>query len=166
LLLLACCNRHSLGCATHVLVENILSIVAAAVLLYFDNLFLNNPYTCLYGSTTNCNQYSTYYSYSSGIYNPTYYTIKLACIKAQLACASVMLATNVIYIIIFIVIAIKTRNQSNDGVVLPYGTTPNYVRPQPVVSQIEPAVTQIQAPSAYGQRLIKCPNCHTRFPIT
>ena len=78
-------NRYSLGCAIHVLVENILSIIAANVLLYFDNLFLNNPFTCLYGSTSNCTKN---YSYYSGIYNSVYYTAKLASIEAQTACAN------------------------------------------------------------------------------
>jgi hypothetical protein len=62
-------------------------------------IFLNYRYTCLYRSTNDCNEYDTYHSYSSSIYNPTYYTDKLACIKAELACTSVMVGTiNVIFI--------------------------------------------------------------------
>jgi hypothetical protein len=38
------------------------------------------------------------------------------------------------------------------------GTTPNDVRTQPVVNQI-------QALSAYGQRFVECHNYHTRIQI-
>jgi hypothetical protein len=168
LLISACCNRHSFDCATHVLVENILSIIAASVLLYFDNLFLNNPYTCLYGSFDNCYQYSSSYSYYNGIYDPNNYTVKLACIKAQLACAAVMLVTNVIYIIIFILVAIKTRNESNEIGILPYGTAPYYINTQPVANQMQPLTTVSAIPQqqpSTGQRIVECHNCHTLIQI-
>jgi hypothetical protein len=170
LLISACCNRHSFGCATHVLVENILSIIAAAVLLYFDNLFLNNPFICLYGSTYYCNQSSSSYSYNNGIYNSTNYTVKLACIKAQLACAAVMLATNVIYIIIYIIVAVKTRNESNEAGISPYGTAlaPYYIHGQPAVNQGQPPTNVPsfpQEPPSTGQRFIRCPNCHVKIQM-
>ena len=141
--LLACCNRGSLGCAIHVLVENIISIIAAAVLLYFNNLFLNNPYTCIFGSSYQCSssyyRSSSYYNYYSnstssdssifGIYSTTGYTIKLACIKAELACAAVMLTTCVIYMIIFTVVAIRVRNINNQSGVTSF---PQPIQPMPV----------------------------------
>lgn len=34
----------------------------------------------------------------------------MVCIKAELACAAVRLLTNVVYVLIFIVVAVKTRN--------------------------------------------------------
>lgn len=107
--------------------ENVLSIVAASVLLYFNNLFLNNPYTCLFGfsdcvSTSYSSSYGSSYYYS--IYNPTNYAVKLACIKAELACAAVMLATNVVYVIIFVVVVVKTRHFSNQTLPSPYGGMP------------------------------------------
>ena len=110
-----------MGCATHALVENILSIIAASVLLYFNTMFLNNPYTCLFGSAYDCsvlnynsNYYGSYSTFSNnGIYSTTGYTVKLACIKAQLACAAVMLFTCVVYIIIYIVVAVRLRNIDN-----------------------------------------------------
>lgn len=39
--------------------------------------------------------------------------MKTACIKAELACAAVMLASCVIYVIIFVVVAIRVRNFDN-----------------------------------------------------
>ncbi len=160
-----------MGCATHVLVENILSIIAASVLLYFDNLFLNNPYICLYGSTSDCNQYSSSYSYSYSysIYNPTYYTVKLACIKAQLACASLMLFTNVIYIIIFIVVAVKTKNESNEIGVYQSGTTSVNANAQPIGYQRQEPTPYVlsthQQPGRSQTRVVECHKCHTLIEI-
>jgi hypothetical protein len=70
-----------------------------------------------------------------------------------------MLVTNVIYLIIFIVVAVKTRNGSNGVGILPYGTAPSYVRTQPVVNQTQPSTTYVSPSSE--QRNVKCPNCHT-----
>lgn len=143
--LLACCNRGSLGCAIHVLVENIISLIASAVLLYFNNLFLNNPYTCLFVTTYECSYsyYSTYYnstrSNNYGIYSTTGYTVKLACIKAELACAAVMLTTCVIYLIIFTVVAIRARNTDNQSCVMPY-PPPSYQPSHPQNPSIPPTV--------------------------
>ena len=47
--LVACYCPTSSDCTTHAAVENSLSIVAASALLYFNALFLNNLYTCLFG---------------------------------------------------------------------------------------------------------------------
>jgi hypothetical protein len=165
--LLACCNRHSLGCAVHVLVENILSIIAASVLLYFDNIFLNNPYTCYFGSTL-CNRL---YS-GDTIYTQTNYTVKLACIKAQLACAAVMLVTNVIYMIIFMVVAVRTKNESNEIGIYQHGGSHVHVVSQPMVYQQQPPTTYAstvpqQQPQERGsqQRIVECHQCHTLIQI-
>ena len=124
-----CCCRYRATpcCSTHAVVENVLSIIAASVLLYFNNLFLSNPFTCLFGfSGCVTTSYSSSYDdspYSYGINNPTNYAVKLACIKAELACAAVMLVSNVVYVLIFIVVAVKTRNLSNQNLESQYGVT-------------------------------------------
>jgi hypothetical protein len=53
-----------------------------------------------------------------------------------------MLVTNVIYIIIFIVVAIKIRNESNEVGMVQYGTAPFTVGAQPMAYQT-------QVPTAY-----------------
>ena len=132
LFLLACCNRGSLGCQIHVLVESILSIIAAAVLLYFNNLFLNNPYTCLFGTSSECSLAS--YSSTYGIYSTTGYTVKLACIKAELGCAAVMLTTCVVYILVFIVVTLRVgKTDNNDSGNQPRVFPVQYVAPVPVI---------------------------------
>jgi hypothetical protein len=74
-----------------------------------------------------------------------------------------MLFTNVIYIIIFIFVAVKTRNESNAVGRSPYGTAPPYVSNQPVVTQIQPPTTYVSSSS--GQRTLNCPTCHTVIRI-
>lgn len=169
-LIIACCNRHSPGCAIHTLIENILSIIAASVLLYLDNLFLQNPYVCLYDPTCGSS-----YSYSSGtyvsnIFTENNYTIKLTCIRAQLACAAVMLGSNVTYIIIFLVVACKTWNISNE-------ITPIQPMSTSVIGPVQPVIIPRQQPTLYTpptivetqgsrQQTIQCQNCHTLIQIT
>jgi hypothetical protein len=79
-----CCDRHLLYCATYLPVENILSIITALILLYFDNLFLDNPYICFGGSICSCSgsSYGSSYSDIYDINSSTCYTVKIACIKA------------------------------------------------------------------------------------
>jgi hypothetical protein len=154
-----------LCCATHVLVENILSIIAALVLLYFDSLFLNNPYICLHGSVSDCNTYSYNSSYSDiySIYSTTGYTVKMACIKAQLACAVVMFVTNVIYIIIFIIVVFKIRNLSNQVEMLQQGTVPLTIGALSTGYQAQVPPTYVSSVvqrhhQSYGQHMVESHN--------
>ena len=168
--LLACCNRGSLACATHVLVENILSIIAASVLLYFNNLFLNNPYTCLFRSTYECsysyyNRYSNtsyYSSYSNGIYDNTSYTVKLACIKAELACGSLMLTSCVAYIIIYAVVAVLVGCKDDEPYTIPNRLdmgpipppVPNFPPPPPLAAAVVPTITSMNRYSLISNNLL------------
>jgi hypothetical protein len=103
---LACCCPTTLCCTTHAVVENVLSIIAASVLLYFNALFLNDPYKCLF-DFFQCSYEAKTYPYPS--YDSTAaYPVKMICFKAELACAAVMLVTNVVYVLIFMVVAVKT----------------------------------------------------------
>ena len=151
---LACCNRHSCGCATHVLVENILSIVAASVLLYFDTAFLDNPYKCYYGLDKDCSPFKYDYwlepiSSYTGIYNPDKYTLKVTLIKTQLACAAVMLTTNVVYLVIYTVVALKTSRLRDQAVVVPVVPYGGYGMPT------------VPFPVTF----VECRNYHTRVQI-
>jgi hypothetical protein len=152
---LACCNRHSIGCATHVLVENILSIIAALVLISFDSIFINNPYICLYASDYNCNRSSDLYH---SIYDSSFYTVKTTVVKAQLACTAVIFVTNVIYIVIYIYLAIKARN--NRSIVEPQ----MYEVQQSSTVDDQPIVNR-QATYTKQRRTIECPHCNKLVPI-
>jgi hypothetical protein len=52
-----------------------------------------------------------------GIYESTHYIVKLTCIKVQLTCAVGMFITNVIYLIVFAIVTIKTRTNHDDLIV-------------------------------------------------
>ncbi|CAF2117056.1 unnamed protein product [Rotaria magnacalcarata] len=107
-----CCNRESRGCATHALVENVLSIIASSVLLYYDSQFLRYPNGC-------------FWSFELCIFSPISITwnffsdyniidlgeAKLIAIKAQLACAAVMLSLSVFFLIIYIYTALKVGSK-------------------------------------------------------
>ena len=141
---LACCNQHSTGCATHVLVENILSIIAASVLLYYDRLFLSNPFTCIFGSVSNCGTItwnwndhdSTAYT---GIYNRSNYDLKMAMIKVQLGCGVVMQLTCVTYVAIYIRALIRTRAFANAVVVQAFRAAPMATMAQMTMGTYPPA---------------------------
>jgi hypothetical protein len=112
-MVIVCCNRGSRGCATHALVENILSIIASIVLLYYDAQFLHEPRTCFWPQTI-CditNGYSSYGLWWYGLYG-YHYQNKLIAIKMQLACAAVMLAVSLAYIIIYIYTSLKVQAKS------------------------------------------------------
>jgi hypothetical protein len=138
-----------MGCATHVLIENILAIIAASVLISFDGIFISNPYVCLYAVDYGCNRAS---DFNRGIYDSTFYTVKMAVIKAQLACAVVMLATNVIYIAIYIYVTIKSRN--NWSVIEPQMCE---VQQSSIITQ---PVVKRQATYATLRRTVQCPHRH------
>lgn len=95
--------------------------------------------------------------------------IKLICIRAQLACAATMLGSNVIYIIIFLVVACKTSGTSNEIV-------PIQSMPAPVYGPVQPMVIPRQQPIFYTpptvvetqgsrQHTVQCQNCHTLIQI-
>jgi len=144
-----CCDRRLLYCANYVRVENILSIITALILLYFDNLFLGNPYICLRGSISGCSgsSYGSSYSDIYDINSSTGYTVKMACIKAQLACAPVILVTNVVYIVIFIIVAIKTISQSNQIQRCQYGIVQLPVGAQFMIYQTSASATYVSTVS-------------------
>jgi hypothetical protein len=100
--------------------------------------------------------------------------VKLACIKAQLACAAVILATNVIYMIIFIVVAVRTRNASNEVGMYQYGGSHVPVVSQPMVYQQQPPPPPAYMPTApqyqpqqqgARQRVVECHKCHTLIQV-
>ncbi len=110
LLFVVCCKRGSQGCATHALIEHILSMIASSVLIYFDVQFLRNPLTCLWPKLLcqidplNITWSNFWFYYSSSTQK-----VKLTAVKIQLACAIIMLVTSVVFICLFIYTCVKIR---------------------------------------------------------
>jgi hypothetical protein len=117
LFIIVCCCRKSSGCATYTLIQHILSIAASSVLLYYDVLFLREPYTCLWPNNF-CNEDPlslNLFSLALGTSTDIYW-IKFTLIKIQIACADVMIATCIVYIVIYIYtnIRVHTKNTVAD----------------------------------------------------
>ena len=110
LLFVVCCNRKSRGCATHALVENILSVIASIVLIYFDAKFLQNPSTC-YWPYDLC--LDDYWDLNSGIWWNIYDfdgpKAKIIAVKVQLSCAAIMLALCLLFIVVYIYTSLKVK---------------------------------------------------------
>lgn len=94
----------------------------------------------------------------------------MACIRAQLACASMMLGTNVTYAIIYLVVVCQTSGTSNEIGIVPPVAAPIYpIAAQPihiprtqVVAYIPPTVAE---PQDLRQRTVQCQNCRTVIEI-
>jgi hypothetical protein len=80
---------------------NLISIGFAIILIAFDSIFIQNPGQCYLGTVC--------YSPSTNITNTTNLDGKSRIIKAQLALTATMLALNITFVIVFIVVMILTR---------------------------------------------------------
>ncbi|CAF3344057.1 unnamed protein product [Rotaria socialis] len=114
-----CCNRESRCCATHALVENVLSIIASSVLLYYDTQFLRYPTACFW-SFELCifSPISVAWHVFSGYNIFDLREAKLIAIRAQLACAAIMLSLSVFFFIIYIYTVLKVESKQTS--VAPY----------------------------------------------
>ncbi len=110
---IVCSCRKSSGCATYVLIQHILSIAASSVLLFYDILFLRQPYTCLWPNNW-CNEDPlnlSLFGIALGT-SPDIDWLKFTLIKIQIACTAVLIATCLIYIVIYIYTRIKVHSKN------------------------------------------------------
>ena len=157
---LVCCNTYSMPCAIHTLVQNVLSIAAASVIIYFDSIFMYYPGICYFSTSATCSGLSsaTLTSSSSGSYQ-----IKTTCIKAQLACAATMMFTNVIYIAFFIFVAVKSNRRSNGHSPggFPSAVPPTQIPVHPNSGNLPNYPYALQPPMPnFPSYVAECPNCH------
>ncbi|CAF0940109.1 unnamed protein product [Adineta steineri] len=103
-----CCRTRCCGIAT--LVFQCLAIPFASCVIGFNSYFLQNPTLCFFSSCTSSYLSSYYFHYES---IDTLYSIKVPLIWGQLAAGCVMLITNIIYIIMFIVINYQIHKVSS-----------------------------------------------------
>ncbi|CAF4198031.1 unnamed protein product [Rotaria sp. Silwood2] len=119
MLCITCCCRGRCY-AIYLLILNIFSGLLACVMIYFDQLFINQPCTCYLGDQLCCavrgipslsNNYSAVLddcntAISQGTISsktcPTVPYDKLPLLKAQLACAVGMLVSCGVYVVVFI----------------------------------------------------------------
>ncbi|CAF3555111.1 unnamed protein product [Rotaria socialis] len=96
----SCCNRSSVPCATYVMITNVLTFIFAAVLISFDNNFINGllPPNSVTISLDCITSYQNTGNMSS---------IFLGITKGQLAGAVIMLVLSLLFIAIYIYVYIR-----------------------------------------------------------
>jgi len=159
---LACCNKSSVGCATYVLIKNILAFIFSAVLIDFDRKFIDSQgYLYVTGSTiTSCLDNSNINSAHSDNGNIDYIGISLSLAKGQLAASVIILVSSLVFVGIYIYVYIRAlyydQNMRNSGMpsgvqFAPTMASPNYETSQPRLYQPGPVV---------------CHNCGTTLNIS
>ncbi len=90
------------------MIENILSIIASSILLHYDARFVREPWTCLWPGKL-C--YDIDWSFNWSIWQNNYdfdiQNAKLIAIKAQLACAAIMLVLCMVFLLIYFYTSLK-----------------------------------------------------------
>ncbi len=151
----------------------------ACCVIGFDAYFLNHPLQCWFSD--DCNNYNRtsayyyyYYSYSSYYrISDNFYSIKIPLVKGQLAAGALMLASCIIYIIIFIITVYRVseelqnyRNRSAPVSAVTV-TTGHVSMPMNNISHETPVLPNnpsiINPPIPFKQ--MTCPNCHKQFQI-
>ncbi|CAF0844262.1 unnamed protein product [Didymodactylos carnosus] len=139
-------QRHR-GCATHALIENVLSLIFACVLVAINAKFIQNPRNKCYFTESICsntNWITAIYDYAEcGVVDRHGQcgNTRLNIIKGQLAAAVLMLAICLVYIILYIVTVIFVSRSKQ-----PVITTMNSASPP------RPTIIQQQPPPIYYQQ--------------
>ncbi|CAF1397506.1 unnamed protein product [Rotaria magnacalcarata] len=95
-----CCNRSSVACATYVMITNVLAFIFAAVLISFDNKFINGQLPP--DSITSSIDCITSYQNTANMAS-----IFLGITKGQLAGSVIMLVSSLLFIAIYIYVYIR-----------------------------------------------------------
>ncbi len=135
------CTGRSNGCGIYLVVQNIINGIFAIVLIIFTSLFVQNPCLC-YGILCNIPPWEAFYNFESyyGYYGNrcTLRTWdKLPLLKALLACAVLMLFSNIIFIILYLIAYIWLRSKPIHDPRKQLPELPIYQQP-PMVSPPDP----------------------------
>ncbi|CAF2069460.1 unnamed protein product [Rotaria magnacalcarata] len=96
----SCCNRSSVACATYVMIKNVLAFIFAAVLISFDNKFINGQLPP--DSITSSLDCITSYQNTVDMVS-----IFVRITKGQLAGSIIMLVSSLLFIAIYIYVYIR-----------------------------------------------------------
>lgn len=88
----------------------------------------------------------------------------MSCIKAQLACAALVLATNVFYIVIFTIVAVKVHRGKFQTTIIRHSTVhPSQWQRQEITYTSSSQSQSLPAPSMVP--CVRCHNCQVLVPI-
>ncbi|CAF1467786.1 unnamed protein product [Didymodactylos carnosus] len=168
-----CCKGR--GCTTYTLVTQVICLCLAICVLVIDIIFLSNPFLCFYGTyTCTSSSSTTYTSWSFLASTSDIYNLKVPILKGQLAGAVLMLVLAIIYIILYIVTAVKVRGHSN---AIPENRIPLQTKVPTTVGYQEPQVSSYSStPSSLPinakrglatepEEEIECYNCHNKITL-
>ncbi|CAF1677031.1 unnamed protein product [Rotaria magnacalcarata] len=170
----SCCNRSSVACATYVMITNVLAFIFAAVLISFDNKFIN-------GQLTADSVMSSIGCITSYQNTPNMASIFVGITKGQLAGSVIMLVSSLLFIAIYIYVYIRAvlddEHRPNDALrwagqhatnqTSGYGMSTQHTVP---ALPLQPAQTVHLKPNNarydnQPQRII-CPSCGATVEVT
>ena len=158
---LVCCHRARKW-ATYLFLVSLLCAAAATTLIVLDALFIANIGRCFFSQVICDDIRSTYNRISSQPLGR-----KVQILKGQLACAALMVATALLYILLYIIASLSIRRGANRVLV------EDYQLPRQLVRQVvressppSPRAYRTSVPIAYDPTQIGCPQCGTQIKLT
>ncbi|CAF1189397.1 unnamed protein product [Rotaria magnacalcarata] len=159
MLTLVCCHR-SRRCALYVFFISLLCAGAAIALIVLDAFFIGNIDRCYFANAICRDLEQSYNRPSSAPLGR-----KVQVLKGQIACAALLLATALLYMLLFILASIGSRTRNNRVVIensqLPPQVNRQYGRqPSPA-----PVWKSTSVPVTYEPSQLECPHCGTLIKL-
>lgn len=155
---LVCCHRARKW-ASYMFLVSILCAAAAIALIVLDALFIGNIDRCFF-SKVNCDELRR--SYPQLFSQPL--GRKVQVLKAQLACAAVMLATAILYMLLFISASMAIRRSATHVLVENHQLPAQLVRR--TGRQSPQAWRTASVPVTYDPSHLECPHCGTTIKLS
>ncbi|CAF0904104.1 unnamed protein product [Adineta ricciae] len=154
---LVCCHRARKW-SIYMFLISVLCAAVAITLIVLDALFIGNITRCFFFKV-NCDELRSMYPQLTS--QPL--GRKVLVLKAQLACAVLMLTTAILYILFFITTSMKVR-RSAGRVIIERHQVPTQVvretrRPSP------PVWKSASPPTAFDPSEVECPHCGTLIKL-
>jgi hypothetical protein len=158
ILSIVCCHR-SRKCALYVFGISLLCAAAAITLIVLDALFIANITRCFFSDTI-CKDLRS--SYTRPLRQPLGRKVQI--LKGQLACAAALLATAILYMLLFVVASLGSRGKNN-RVLMENSQMPAAVVRQPGRQSPVPAWKATSVPVTYEPSQLECPHCGTLIKL-
>ncbi|CAF0814383.1 unnamed protein product [Adineta steineri] len=155
---LVCCHR-SRKCALYVFFVSILCAAAAITLIVLDALFIGNITKCFFTNTI-CNDIRSSNTRPSGIPLGR----KVQVLKAQMAMAAALLATAILYMLLFILASMGSK-RGNNRVLIENSQLPQQAIRQPIKPTPVQTWQATSVPVTYEPSQLECPHCGTLIKL-
>lgn len=168
LYILACCHRAR-SWATFMFFISLLCAATAIALIVLDALFIGNITRCFFSNvicTELISSFPQLFSQPLGR--------KVLILKAQLACAALMVFTAILYMLLYISASLNVRRGTSRVLIEHHQLPPQLIRQTvrrsrshspPPVAQSQPWKTT-SVPVTYEPTEIDCPHCGTAIRLT